>query len=67
MHPEKKSQFEVEKIIMEIVQDLTGEIVDPDKPLNGQGLDSLATMELSLKLTVCHIFRPMSRNSVSKS
>lgn len=48
-----KSQFELEKVIMDALQDLIGETVDPAKPLAGQGLDSLAAMELRQKLEVC--------------
>lgn len=47
-----KSQFELEKTIVEVVRELTGESVDPDQPLAGQGLDSLAAMELRQKLQV---------------
>ena len=46
------SQFELEKLIMDILLDLTGQYVDPDRPLISQGLDSLAAMELSQKVNV---------------
>ena len=39
-------------MIMEALQELVGETVDPNKPLFGQGLDSLAAIELRQKLQV---------------
>ena len=48
----RKTKFELEKLVLEVVQELTGEVVDPDQPLAVQGLDSLAAMELRQKLQV---------------
>lgn len=50
------SQFEMEVMIMDTLRDLIGETVDPAKPLIGQGLDSLAAMELRQKLQVCSFY-----------
>ncbi len=46
---------EVEAAVLEVVADLVGDDVDVGEPLAGQGLDSLAAMELRQKLQVhCH-------------
>ena len=46
----------MEVMIMDTLRDLIGETVDPAKPLIGQGLDSLAAMELRQKLQVCSFY-----------
>lgn len=46
------SMAELEASILSVVHDLIGPDVAPDAPLSGQGLDSLAAMELRQKLQV---------------
>ena len=43
---------EIEAAVLEVVQDLVGDGIDVGEPLAGQGLDSLAAMELRQKLQV---------------
>ena len=50
---------EVEAAVLEVVAELVGDDVDVGEPLAGQGLDSLAAMELRQKLQV-HCHRPSS-------
>ena len=46
----KQSLSSIEAVIFEIVMDLVGQDVSIDAPLAGQGLDSLAAMELRQRL-----------------
>lgn len=43
---------EMEEAVLQVVADLVGDGVDVGEPLAGQGLDSLAAMELRQKLQV---------------
>lgn len=50
--PTARTLVDVEAAVLEVVRDLVGGDVDVGEPLAGQGLDSLAAMELRQKLQV---------------
>lgn len=53
----------LEETVMQLVADLIGRRPEVDEPLLGQGLDSLAAMELRQKLWVCSAHTPEPHNA----